>query len=143
MCTFLEILNRIINCSVELKVSDVSKMNASACCFNHFAKIVFAVCTIRACTESKTVMWIWNFIQHAHNIFLIDNNTWKSEYRPGWIIGMNCHINIVFVTNRHNCFKEVFKILEKLFVINSFVHLEKLFYAGHAFRFPSWKNKSI
>ena len=38
---------------------------------------------------------------------------------------MNCHVDIIFVTNRHNLLKEVFQVFKQLVIINIFVNPEK------------------
>ena len=102
--SFLEILNRIINSCIKFKVTYMSKVDTALSGFDKFAQIIFTVCTIRTCTESQTIVRIINSLKHTANPFLTCNDTWKTKYWPSRIIWMNCHINIVFIADWHNCF---------------------------------------
>ena len=51
-------------------------------------------------------------LHHTQDVFLINNDTRQTEHTPGGIIGMNRHVNIVFIAYRHDPLQEVLQILE-------------------------------
>ena len=56
---------------------------------------------------------------------------------------MNCHINVVFVTDRHDSFQEVFQIGKECFLVHILVHFKELLDFCHTLRLPAGKDKTI
>ena len=88
-------------------------------------------------------MFIWNSVHHSFQFFLRRNDTGQSEYAPGRIVWMNSHVDVVFVTYRHNGFQEVYQIVKKFFFINVFIQSEEFFYFLHTFRLPAWHYSTV
>jgi len=56
---------------------------------------------------------------------------------------MNSHLNVVFITYRHDSLKEINDVLKELILIDSLVKLKELFYLSHSFRFPARHNCAV
>ena len=85
-------------------------------------------------------------VHHTHHpvdVLLVDDNPGKPEHAPCGIVGMNRHINIVFVADRHNPFQEVFQVCEQLLVVDIPVHLKQLFHMSHSLRLPARHNRTV
>ena len=76
-------------------------------------------------------------LHHTLNVFFVNDDTGKAEYAPSGIVGMDGHVNVVFVTGGHDALKEVFEVGKKFLIVNIFVHFEELFNLSHSFGLPA------
>ena len=88
-------------------------------------------------------MGIIHHLHHPLYVFLIDYYPRKTENRPCGIVRVDRHFNIVFITDRHDLFKEVFKIVKQVFLRNVFIFFEEFLNPGHSFRFPARHYRSV
>ena len=105
MCGFLEVCGR-----VEFQVADVRKVNSSLQGTNHIGQIIFKVGAIGSGAEGNAVVWVVNHLHHTQNVCFVDDDTGQSEHAPCGVIRMNCHVDIILVTDRHDAFQKVFQV---------------------------------
>ena len=121
----------------------MSKMDSSFQRTNHIRKIIFQIGSVRTGAESNAIVWIVYHFHHSQNILFVNDDSRKTKYAPCRIIRMDCHLDIILVTYRHNLLKEIFQVLKQFFIINIFVHSKKLFYFCHTFRLPARHYSSV
>ena len=92
----------------------------------HLYNIIICTCRKTSCTEGQSIMLIWNCIQEPLNIFFCTYNTWKAQHLNRWIVWVNTHIHVAFLTNRHDCLKEIFHVRTKLCLINTFIQFQEI-----------------
>ena len=56
---------------------------------------------------------------------------------------MNCHIDIIFITGRHDTLQEIFQICKKLLIVNILIQLKEFFHSRHTLRLPARHNETI
>ena len=123
--------------SDELQVTYMSKMDSSFQGTDHIRKIIFQVCSVRTGAECNTIVWIIYHFHHSQNVFFVNDDSRKTKYAPCRIVRMNCHLDVILVTYRHDFLKEIFQVFKQFLIINIFIHSEKLFYFCHTFRLPA------
>ena len=119
------------------------KMDSSFQGTNHIRKIVLQICSVRTRTECHTIVRVVYHFHHTQNVLLVDDDTRQSEYAPCRIIRVDCHVDVIFVTNRHNSLQEIFQVFKQFLIIDFFVHLKQFFDMLHSFRLPSRHHRSV
>ena len=88
-------------------------------------------------------MRIVHHLHHAVNIFFVDDDAGQTEYAPGGIVGMNGHVDIIFVAGGHDALQEIFQIFKELVIIHILVHLKQFFYPGHTLGLPAGHYRAV
>ena len=138
MCRFLKVTGEVV-----LQIADVGKVDASLKGADHSRKIIVRVGAIGAGTEGHAVVAIIHHLHHPLQIGQVNDDSGKTKHAPGRIVRMNCHINVVFVTDRHDSFQEVFQIGKECFLVHILVHFKELLDFRHALTFPAGQDKTI
>ena len=133
MCAFLEITHTVI----ETKVTNVCEVDSAFQHMDGVDQVIAQVCSVGTGTESNTVVFVRNHFHHTFQVCLSRDDTRQTEYAPGRIVRMDCHVDIVLVTYRHDRFQEVFQVVQQFVIVDVFVQLEQLFYFLHTLRLPA------
>ena len=129
--------------TVEFQVPHMGKMNPAFEGADHVGQVVLQVRAVGAGTEGNAVVRIIHHFHHAQDIFLVDDDAGQAENAPGRIVGMDGHVDIVFVADRHDAFQEIFQVGKQLFFIDILIHGEKVFDFLHALRFPAGHDRAV
>ena len=54
------------------------------------------------------------------------DDTWQAEDLEWWIVGMNTHIHIAFVTDRHDRVEEILHVGAQLLAVDALIFLQQL-----------------
>ena len=88
-------------------------------------------------------MRVVHHLHHAKDVRLVDDDTGQTEYTPGGIVGMNGHVDIVFVADRHDALQEVLQVRKQLLIVHILVHLEQFLDVSHTLRLPAGQDRTV
>ena len=138
VCRFLKIRPR-----VELKIPDMRKMYSAFKGTDHVRQIVVRIRSIGTRTECHTVMRVIDHLHHPEDIFLAGDDARKPENRPCRIIRVNCHVDVIFVTDRHDPLEKIFQVLKQLLLVDALIFFKKLLYMCEALRLPARHYRAV
>ena len=92
---------------VVLQVTDMCKVNSSLEGTDHSRQIIIGIGSVGTGAEGHAIMRIVYHAHHALQIWQVNDDARKTEHTPGRIIRVDGHVNVIFVTYRHDCFEEV------------------------------------
>ena len=115
----------------------MGEMNAAFQGADHIRQIIFQVGAVGTGTEGNAVVRVIYHLHHTQDVLLVDDDTGQPEDTPGGIVGVDRHVNVVFVTGGHDTLQKIFQVGKKLFVIHIFVHFEQFFDMSHTLRLPA------
>ena len=106
--------------------TEMNKMRAWSKLASHFHHIVISTCTQRTSTECQSVMLVRHGIEEPLDVLLCTYDTWQSENLDGGIVGVNTHIHVAFLADRHDSLQEVFHVLTELVLVDALIQIQEL-----------------
>ena len=88
--------------------------------------IVISACRERTSTEGESVMLVGNSIQEPLDILLGTNDTWQAQNLDRGIVGVNTHVHVALLANRHDSLEEVLHVGTQLSLVDAFIQIEEL-----------------
>ena len=110
---------------------------------DHIGQIILQICSVGTGAEGDAVVRIVHHFHHAQNVGFVDDDSGQTEHAPCGIVRMNCHIDIVFVTDGHDALQKILQIFEELFIGYVLIHFKEFLDVRHALGFPAGKNRTV
>ena len=88
-------------------------------------------------------MGIVHHLQHTMDVLLVDDDAGQAEHRPRRIVGMDGHIDAVFVAGGHDGLEEILEVIEQRLVVHALIDLEQRLDVLHALRLPAGQNEAV
>ena len=126
-----------------LEITNMSEMDSAGHGTDDIGDIVIKICSERACAECKSVMRIINRLQHSVDILFTSDNSWQVEYGPCGIIGMDRHIDVIFIAGGHYSLEEIYEIVKEVLLCHILISIEKLLNMSKSFRLPAGHNEAV
>ena len=71
-------------------------------------------------------MLVGHCVEEPLDILLSTNDAWQAENLDGGIVGVNTHVHVALLTDRHDGLEEVLHVGTQLCLIDALVQVEEL-----------------
>ena len=71
-------------------------------------------------------MLVGNSIQEPLDILLGTNDTWQAQNLDRGIVGVNTHVHVALLANRHDSLEEVLHVGTQLSLVDALIQVEEL-----------------
>ncbi len=71
-------------------------------------------------------MLVGDSVEEPLDVLFCTDDTWQTENLDGGVVGVNTHVHVALLTDRHDGFQEIFHVGTELCFVDTFVEVEEL-----------------
>ncbi len=103
--------------------AQVDEVGAVGKLSGHGHAVVVLASGERSGAEGQTVVLVGHGIKHPLDVLGSADDARQTEHRVGRVVGVDTHIDVVFVADGHNGLQPVFHVLLQLLLVNALIEL--------------------